>query len=87
MNTVTGSIECIIGNESRGVAVEAATPETVPTIAAAVWNLRDVKATKTRDGAVATWTAKDAIGADALVVLWPEPPLPAPRPQPEESEG
>ena len=86
MEAVVGSVECIVGKESRSITVEAATQETVPTIAAAVWNLRDVKATKTRDGAVATWTAKDAIGADALVVLWEEPPLPTPFPHPEQEE-
>lgn len=79
-----GSIEYIDGSESRSITVEAATPETVPTIAAAVWNLRDVKVATTKQGAVATWTATDAIGAEARVVLWPEPPMPGPRPQPQE---
>lgn len=79
-----GSIEYIAGSESRSITVEAATPAIVPTIAAAVWNLRDVKATTTKQGAVACWSAKDAIGAEALITLWEEPPLPGPRPQPEE---
>lgn len=79
-----GSIECIVGEESRSITVEAATPEAVPTIATAVWNLRDVTAAEAEGVAVACWTAVDPIGAPARVVLWEEPPLPGPFPQPED---
>ncbi len=80
---VNGSLECTIGNDSRGIRVEAAPPESVPTIAAAVWNLRNIVSTTSAKGAVACWKGKDAIGAEAVVCLWEDPPLPGPFPQPE----
>lgn len=86
MEPVMGSLEMIVGEESRGMTVQAATPEAVPVIVEAVYGVQDVTEDDVVGGAVAAWRAKTAMGETARIILWPEVETPEPRPQPEEQD-
>lgn len=72
---MNGSLELLVGDDSRGLVVASLEPEGVPTIAGAVWGLADITPVETpRAGTQGEWTAMAPGLVEARLIYWPPSP-------------
>lgn len=72
---MSGSLELIVNDDSRGLVVASLEPEGVPTIAGAVWGLTEITPVESpREGTQGEWTTMTPDLVEARLIYWPPSP-------------